>query len=262
MPPIRRLKVLQDAPPDEDRPAWHWAVIGVVFILSIWAPLAMLSSWVARRVSHLIVGDLPPDELSLRLADASASARFWLWFVLTVGPVLAYGLACWASGAMVGRFGGKAGPREAAVAGGGALVALAEEELSHFRRVFGELESRGVPLGLPPPDGYAAELRKTVRAHRDASRAPSQPVEALVDRLLVAALIEARSCERFRLLSDALRERGPADLCRFYEELLAAEARHFRTFVDLARQVAHPDASWVDARLREVARLEGEVASR
>ena len=144
----------------------------------------------------------------------------------------------------------------------GALVALAEEELSHFRRVFGELESRGVPLGLPPPDGYAAELRKTVRAHRDASRAPSQPVEALVDRLLVAALIEARSCERFRLLSDALRERGPADLCRFYEELLAAEARHFRTFVDLARQVAHPDASWVDARLREVARLEGEVASR
>ena len=117
MPPIRRLKVLQDAPPDEDRPAWHWAVIGVVFILSIWAPLAMLSSWVARRVSHLIVGDLPPDELSLRLADASASARFWLWFVLTVGPVLAYGLACWASGAMVGRFGGKAGPREAAVAG-------------------------------------------------------------------------------------------------------------------------------------------------
>src|SRR5258705_899264 len=144
----------------------------------------------------------------------------------------------------------------------GALVALAEEELSHFRRVSGELESRGVPLGLPPPDGYAAELRKTVRAHRDASRAPSQPVEALVDRLLVAALIEARSCERFRLLSDALRERGPADLCRFYEELLAAEARHFRTFVDLARQVAHPDASWVDARLREVARLEGEVASR
>jgi tRNA-(ms[2]io[6]A)-hydroxylase len=143
------------------------------------------------------------------------------------------------------------------------LVSLAEEELSHFRRVFGELESRGVPLGPPPPDGYAAELRKTVRAHRDASRAPgAQQTEALVDRLLVAALIEARSCERFRLLSDALRERGPADLGRLYEELLAAEARHFRTFVDLARKVAAPDEAWVEARLREVARLEGELASR
>jgi tRNA 2-(methylsulfanyl)-N6-isopentenyladenosine37 hydroxylase len=143
------------------------------------------------------------------------------------------------------------------------LVSLAEEELSHFRRVLRELESRGVPLGPPPPDGYAAELRKVVRAHRDPSRKPlDQQNEALVDRLLVAALIEARSCERFRLLSEALKERGPADLARLYEELLAAEARHFRTFVDLARKVAHPDEGWVEARLREVARLEGELASR
>src|SRR5215475_7539979 len=100
-----------------------------------------------------------------------------------------------------------------------ALVSLAEEELGHFRRVLGELESRGVPLGPPPPDGYAAELRKTVRAHRGGSPAvpPPQSTEALVDRLLVAALIEARSCERFRLLAEALRERGRADLCRLYE---------------------------------------------
>jgi len=143
-----------------------------------------------------------------------------------------------------------------------ALVSLAEEELTHFRRVFGELESRGVPLGPPPPDGYAAELRKTVRAHRDPSRAAAQQTEALVDRLLVAALIEARSCERFRLLSEALRERGPRELAPFYEELLAAEARHFRTFVDLARQVAHPDEAWVETRLREVANLKEELASR
>jgi tRNA 2-(methylsulfanyl)-N6-isopentenyladenosine37 hydroxylase len=144
------------------------------------------------------------------------------------------------------------------------LVALAEEELAHFRRVFGELESRGVSLGPPPPDGYAAELRKTVRAHRYAALARQTPqaIDALVDRLLVAALIEARSCERFKLLSDALRQRGPADLSLLYEELLAAEARHFRTFVDLARKVAQPDDDWVEARLREVALLEGEVASR
>ena len=144
------------------------------------------------------------------------------------------------------------------------LVALAEEELTHFRRVFGELASRGVPLGPPPPDNYAAELRKTVRAQRDASRrGPAEhPTEALVDRLLVAALIEARSCERFRLLVDGLRERGFSDLAPLYEELFAAEARHFRTFVELARRVAHPDDGWVDVRLREVARLEGELASR
>jgi tRNA-(ms[2]io[6]A)-hydroxylase len=140
------------------------------------------------------------------------------------------------------------------------LVSLAEEELAHFRRVFGELEKRGVALGPPPPDEYAAELRKVVRAHRD-PRAPSE-TNALIDRLLVAALIEARSCERFKLLSEALTRAGRSDLAPLYQELLAAEARHFRTFVDLAKKVAEPDAARVEARLCEVARLEGELASR
>ena len=145
------------------------------------------------------------------------------------------------------------------------LLALADEELAHFRRVFDELVRRNIPLGLPPQDEYAAELRKTVRAHAQGAGArPLGELDALVDRLLVAALIEARSCERFRLLSDALRERGPADLYELYQELLAAEARHFRTFVDLARKVARPagEGDLVDARLREYARLEGELASR
>jgi tRNA-(ms[2]io[6]A)-hydroxylase len=144
------------------------------------------------------------------------------------------------------------------------LVSLAEEELSHFRRVFAELERRGIALGPPASDGYAAELRKTVRAHRDVARAArtSQLTDALVDRLLVAALIEARSCERFRLLADALKDHGPNDLSVFYEELLATEARHFRTFVELARRVAEPDDAWVEARLRQVASLEGELARR
>jgi tRNA-(ms[2]io[6]A)-hydroxylase len=144
------------------------------------------------------------------------------------------------------------------------LVALAEEELSHFRRVLGELERRGIPLGPPPLDAYAAELRKIVRAERRGTPSGNglSSTVALVDRLLVAALIEARSCERFRLLSDALRERGPADLQALYQELLASEARHFRTFVDLAHDVARPDDGWVDGRLDVVAELEGALSSR
>jgi tRNA-(ms[2]io[6]A)-hydroxylase len=144
-----------------------------------------------------------------------------------------------------------------------ALVTLAEEELSHFRRVLGELERRGIPLGPPPPDDYAAELRRAVRAHGKEHH-PDRATfhDALVDRFLVAALIEARSCERFRILTDALSERGPADLFALYQDLLAAEARHFRTFVDLARMVAHPDEARVEARLAEVAEIEGEVSSR
>jgi tRNA-(ms[2]io[6]A)-hydroxylase len=144
------------------------------------------------------------------------------------------------------------------------LVSLAEEELSHFRRVLAELERRQIPLGPPPLDAYAAELRKIVRAERAGvpSRHTLSSTVALVDRLLIAALIEARSCERFRLLADALRERGPADLHALYQELLAAEARHFRTFVDLAHEVARPDDAWVEARLAVVARLEGELSSR
>lgn len=138
-----------------------------------------------------------------------------------------------------------------------ALVSLAEEELLHFRRVYAELERRNIPLGSPPVDNYAAELRKRVRA----TAAPWSERRSLVDRLLVAALIEARSCERFRLLSQALEARGPADLHGLYEELLAAEARHFRTFVDLAHVVAAPDDGWIEARLDEVAALEAELSA-
>ena len=144
------------------------------------------------------------------------------------------------------------------------LVAIAEEELSHFRQVHTELERRGISLGPPPLDAYAAELRKIVRAERRGvpSGKVAVPILALVDRMLIAALIEARSCERFRLLTDALRERGPSDLHDLYHALLAAEARHFRTFVDLAHDVARPDDDWIEPRLDIVAELEGELSSR
>lgn len=142
-----------------------------------------------------------------------------------------------------------------------ALAALAEEELAHFGRVLAELERRGIALGPPPVDEYAVMLRKL------ASATPS-PISghagALVDRLLVAALIEARSCERFRLLAEALK-RGEEPARRagtLYRELLAAEARHYRTFVDMALDVARGDAPLVEARLAKLAEAEGELSDR
>src|ERR1700733_6810880 len=80
-----------------------------------------------------------------------------------------------------------------------ALTLLAREEIDHFQRVLTLLEERGLSLGPPPVDEYAAALRREAAAE---TRGPRLGV--LVDRLLVGALIEARSCERFKLLAAAL----------------------------------------------------------
>jgi tRNA-(ms[2]io[6]A)-hydroxylase len=142
-----------------------------------------------------------------------------------------------------------------------ALVELAEEELVHFRRVLDELERRGIPLGHPPSDPYAVDLRRAASSTARPQKWRAGGAAWLVERLLVGALIEARSCERFRLLSDALGERGEAELAAFYDELFAAEARHFRLLVDLAAEVAG-DAAPVRARLAELSRAEGEIVQR
>jgi len=110
-----------------------------------------------------------------------------------------------------------------------ALASLAREEIDHFQRVLDVLGARGLPLGAPPVDEYAASLRRDAAAQ---ARHPT--LSALVDRLLVGALIEARSCERFKLLGAALERRGERELAAFYAELFAAEARHHRELVDLA----------------------------
>jgi len=110
-----------------------------------------------------------------------------------------------------------------------ALTDLARDELDHFKRCTDFLAERGLELGAPPVDAYAAELRSAT-----ARLAPS-PVSSLTDRLLVGALIEARSCERFKLLIDALPSDTPTDMRAFYMELFACEARHYRVYVDLAR---------------------------
>jgi len=136
-----------------------------------------------------------------------------------------------------------------------ALTDLAEEELRHFREVLALLEQRGVELGRPDVDAYAADLRRAANASSDKT-----PAGSLADRLLVGALIEARSCERFRLLADALCARGDA-LASFYEDLFACEARHYKTLVDLAVEVLGDEAR-VRERLATIAHAEGDIAAR
>lgn len=135
-----------------------------------------------------------------------------------------------------------------------ALTALAEEELAHFRRVHSLIVERGIAFGPPPVDPYAAMLRKGVSA---LGESPSK----LVDRLLVGCLIEARSCERFKILSERAHD---ADLRALWHELLASEAGHYRTFLDLAiAEGAHDgmDADAVRARLRALAEVEGTIVA-
>jgi len=125
------------------------------------------------------------------------------------------------------------------------LARLAREELEHFARVLDVLEARGVAYGRQKPSAYGGQLHALLRA-RDPER--------LLDRLLVGALIEARSCERFRLLA---RNLGDARLAGFYRELLACEARHHGLYVELAGTIA--PAAQVRARLHALALREAQV---
>jgi tRNA-(ms[2]io[6]A)-hydroxylase len=105
------------------------------------------------------------------------------------------------------------------------LTALAREETEHFSQVHAQLARRTLALSLPQSDGYVTRLTAAARSDRAAGH------PALLDKLLVAALIEGRSCERFRLLSEQLPD---ADLRSFYRGLMASEARHFSLFSTLA----------------------------
>jgi tRNA-(ms[2]io[6]A)-hydroxylase len=136
-----------------------------------------------------------------------------------------------------------------------ALTELAQEEIRHFQEVYVWLGRRNVSLGPPPKDLYAAAL---LRARQDLQPTSLSP---LVDRLLIAALIEARSCERFKMLTLVLEGESLAELKAFYARLLAAEARHYRTFLDLAVLAADGEVAKVEARLRDLAVVEGVIVS-
>ncbi len=131
------------------------------------------------------------------------------------------------------------------------LSALAREELRHFEQVLTILERRGIPIRRLTPSAYAGRLVKSARKNEP---------ERCLDLMLIASLIEARSCERMKLLSEAFSPDGPApdpELARLYGGLLACEARHHRTYVDMAEQ--RFGRSVVSARLKELSKIEAEV---
>ncbi len=119
------------------------------------------------------------------------------------------------------------------------LAPIVAEEWGHFRMVLHELWKRGLALGPPRKDEYANRLMEWVRKRQ------GRDIQ-LLDRLIVGALIEARSCERFRMLSEKVDD---SDLARFYHDLMISEARHYRVFLDLAKQ--YFPASDVDRRWEE-----------
>jgi tRNA 2-(methylsulfanyl)-N6-isopentenyladenosine37 hydroxylase len=127
------------------------------------------------------------------------------------------------------------------------MTALVAEEWGHFERVLAELKKRGYGLGRNRPDEYVVALSQHIRKGDKRDR-------QLMDHLLVNALIEARSCERFKLLWKNIQDEG---LQKFYYELMASEAGHYVSFVKLAKEYMPADV--VDARLQELLRIEADI---
>lgn len=130
------------------------------------------------------------------------------------------------------------------------FTALAREEMEHFALVHQKLKERGLSLGFPRKDPYVQDLASFIKkgGHRSMQ---------LVEALLMAAMIEARSCERFRILSEQLQDE---DLRKFYRGLMASEARHYTLFLNFARK--HGEGVDVDGRWREFLEFEGELMKR
>lgn len=128
------------------------------------------------------------------------------------------------------------------------MADIVDEELSHFRMVLDLLEKRGIRFRRLPPGSYGRQLNDLVR---------KQEPQKAIDRLLVAGLIEARSCERFGLLREHLSDR---ELASFYDQLFESEARHHSTYVRLASQFGSEEA--VRSRLQELAAAEAEIIAR
>lgn len=108
------------------------------------------------------------------------------------------------------------------------MLALAKEEIEHFQMVNDIIIKRGLVLGRERKDEYVGELAQYMKRSNTGSR-----VSGLVERLLFSAMIEARSCERFKVLSENIED---PELSQFYRELMESEASHYTTFIGYARK--------------------------
>jgi tRNA-(ms[2]io[6]A)-hydroxylase len=127
------------------------------------------------------------------------------------------------------------------------MVALSREEMGHFKMVHDRILARGGTLGKYRKDDYVVELMKFFPKGGDRTT-------QLVHRLLYAALIEARSCERFRLLSEELKDK---DLAEFYRKLMISEAGHYTLFLKFARQ--YGDRETVDKKWQDLLEYEAGI---
>ncbi|ADV48917.1 tRNA-(ms[2]io[6]A)-hydroxylase [Cellulophaga sp. E16_2] len=127
------------------------------------------------------------------------------------------------------------------------LLKLAQEELEHFQMVHDIIKKRGYTLGRERRDSYVNELFKVQM--KGGSRQ-----QALVNRLLFSAMIEARSCERFKVLSENIKDE---ELSKFYKDLMISEAGHYTTFLGFARK--YGEGIDVDKLWKELLVAEGEI---
>lgn len=127
------------------------------------------------------------------------------------------------------------------------MVALVKEEISHFKMVHDHIKKRGWVLGRERKDEYVIELQKFFP--KGGSR-----IDQLVHRLLYAAMIEARSCERFRLLSEEIDD---AELREFYRKLMVSEANHYTMFLGFARKYGNREE--VDKKWQDLLAYEAEI---
>lgn len=127
------------------------------------------------------------------------------------------------------------------------MALLVQEEMDHFKRVHDIIIARGYNLGKERKDDYVGELHKFIKPG-------GARHTQMIDRLLFSAMIEARSCERFKVLSENIND---AELSAFYHELMVSEAGHYTMFLKLAKKYAGNID--VDARWKEFLAYEAEV---
>jgi tRNA-(ms[2]io[6]A)-hydroxylase len=127
------------------------------------------------------------------------------------------------------------------------LTPIVAEEWAHFERVMDQIRKRGLKFGYPRKDEYVVSLINFVK--KGGNR-----MQQLTEQLLLNAIIEARSCERFKLLSNHIQDQ---ELKKFYQELMISEAGHYVTFIELARSFQAVDK--VNARWQEWLTFEASV---